>query len=245
MIKAGVLVALEGIDGSGKGTQARLLRGRCESSGISCATIGFPQYGRTPFSQAITDYLNGAYGSASEVHPKLVSILFAADRFASKEPLASALKENALVVCDRYVASNMAHQAAKLPEGERREFVRWLEEIEYGTFGLPQADLTVLFDMPANNAQQLVRQKPSRTVGVSFSESGQGGYTALQSDIHEADAAYLEECRNVYRQLCEQSVGGKWKSISAVANGEIRGPNEIADEVWEAVSPLLTTSARQ
>ena len=245
MKTAGVLVAFEGIDGSGKGTQTKLLRKHCEEAGISCAIIGFPQYGRTPFAQAITEYLNGAFGGVAEVHPKLVSILFASDRFASKETLSRALRENSIVICDRYVASNMAHQASKVPENERQEFIRWLEEIEYGVFELPPADLTILLDMPAENAQRLVHQKSSRKVGVDFSESGQGGYTALQADIHEADVAYLGECREIYRKLCAQNVGGKWTAIAATSNGVVCDPNQIAADVWKVVNPLLTASTRQ
>ena len=244
MNAAGVLVAFEGIDGSGKGTQSRLLRERCEAEGVSNFTIGFPQYGKTPFALAISEYLNGAFGSVADVHPKLISMLFAADRFASKEALLRGLSGSALVICDRYVASNVAHQAAKLPESERREFISWLEEIEYRAFGLPRADLTVLLDLPADAAQDLVRKKSSREVGAAVSESGQGGYTALKADIHEEDLSYLESCRNVYRQLAHQSTGGKWIAISCFDGSTVRPADEIADEVWQAVSALLSRSLR-
>jgi len=242
---AGVLIAFEGIDGSGKGTQARLLKDSCESAGISCSITGFPQYGRTPFAKAISEYLNGAYGGVSEVHPKLVSILFAADRFAVKEKLENDIREHSLVICDRYVASNMAHQAAKLPQDEREEFIRWLDEIEYRIFALPKADLTVFLDMPAERAQQLVHQKASREVGVTTSESGQGGYTALSADIHESDLGYLQVCRDVYLRLSEQSVGGRWSTISCVKNNEISPINEIAKEVWREVREVASPSPRK
>lgn len=244
MTDAGVLIAFEGIDGSGKGTQARLLQERCESEGISCSTIGFPQYGRTPFAEAISEYLNGAFGSVSEVHPKLVSILFAADRFAAREQLLRDIREQKVVICDRYVASNMAHQAAKLPESERDEFVRWLEDVEFGAFGLPKADLTIFLDMPAEKAQKLVHQKPSREIGVTFSEGGQGGYTSLNADIHEADLGYLKSCRDVYVRLSEQGAGGRWNTIPCVKNDEVRSANDIAQEIWSAVSAVLAPSPR-
>jgi dTMP kinase len=240
--QAGVLIALEGIDGSGKGTQARLLKESCESAGISCSIIGFPRYGQTPFSEAISEYLNGAYGGVSEVHPKLVSILFAADRFAVKDKLENDIRENGVVICDRYVASNMAHQAAKLPQKEREEFVQWLEEIEYQVFGLPMAGLTVFLDMPAENAQQFVHQKSSREVGVTTSESGQGGYTSLSADIHESDLGYLKSCRDVYLHLCAQGLGGRWSAIPCVKNNEVSPIDEIAKEVWREVRAVLTTS---
>jgi dTMP kinase len=234
---AGVLIAFEGIDGSGKGTQARLLQERCESEGISCSTIGFPQYGRTPFAEAISEYLNGAFGGVSEVHPKLVSILFAADRFAAKETILGAIREQKVVLCDRYVASNMAHQGAKLSQREQEDFIRWLEEIEYRVFGLPKAALTIYLDMPAKRAQELVHKKPSREVGSSH--GSQGGYTSLKTDIHEADLDYLESCRQVYDRLREQGVGGRWIFIPCVNENEVRSAEEIAQEIWSSAMPLI------
>lgn len=244
MTTAGVLIAFEGIDGSGKGTQVRLFDSRCKEAGISSSTIAFPQYGRTPFALAISEYLNGAYGGVSDVHPKLVSILFAGDRFVAKESILKGLSSNAVVLCDRYVASNMAHQAAKLPESERDEFVRWLEEVEYGAFGLPKADLTIFLDMPAEKAQELVHRKPSREIGVTFSEGGQGGYTSLDADIHEADLGYLRSCRDVYKRLSEQGIGGRWAAVPCVKNNEVRPVDEIAQDVWIVVSAALTPSPR-
>src|SRR6476469_2021664 len=116
----GRLLALEGIDGSGKGTQAARLAERARDHGRTVAELSFPTYDDNPFSRAVADYLNGEFGAADEVHPELAAMLYAGDRFHARPRLVAALAENDLVVCDRYVGSNAAHQGAKL-EGAARD----------------------------------------------------------------------------------------------------------------------------
>jgi dTMP kinase len=114
------LVAIEGIDGSGKGTQARQLLQRLEADGLRARLLSFPRYEATFFGRAVGQYLDGAFGSLGQVHPFFASLLFAGDRFESRSLLTDALAAHDIVVLDRYVASNVAHQAARL-EGPQRE----------------------------------------------------------------------------------------------------------------------------
>src|SRR5579872_3745025 len=109
-----MLIDIEGIDGSGKGTQARLLTDRLLASGVSATLVSFPRYDATLFGKAVGEFLNGEFGSLDTVHPFLVSLLFAGDRFESKAYLLEAMRTSQIVVLDRYVPSNVAHQAAKL-----------------------------------------------------------------------------------------------------------------------------------
>src|SRR5258705_6310223 len=118
-----MLVAIEGIDGSGKGTQTQLLRDRAHQDGLTCAVFWFPQYQSNAFGRAVGKYLNGAYGRAEQVPPQLAALLYAGDRYAARNELCAALTSHDLVICDRYVPSNMAHQAAKLPPEVRPEFI--------------------------------------------------------------------------------------------------------------------------
>src|SRR5258708_39110698 len=114
-----MLIDLEGIDGSGKGTQARVLCDRFAQAGVSAALVSFPRYEATRFGRAVGEFLNGRFGSLQQVHPFLVSLLFAGDRFESKEFLVQAIKSHAVVVLDRYVPSNVAHQASKVEGPDR------------------------------------------------------------------------------------------------------------------------------
>jgi dTMP kinase len=215
----GFLLALEGIDGSGKGTQAARLAERGRVEGRSVATFSFPTYDGNPFAQAVADYLNGGFGSAEEVHPELAALLYAADRFHARAGLVDALGSHDLVICDRYVASNAAHQGAKLEGDARRRLLDWLDAVEYGEFGLPRPDLVVLLDTPVALARTLVGRKGAR------------GYTTLEADIHEADAGHSTATREVYLELAQR--GDRWRVVpTAQTDGQLRGVDEIAAAIW-------------
>src|SRR5436305_7105794 len=126
----GILLALEGIDGAGKGTQAAQVVARAEAGGRTVASFSFPTYDGNPFSRAVADYLNGEFGTADEVHPELAALLYAGDRFHARPQLVAAIAERDLVVCDRYVGSNAAHQGAKLEGDARARLLGWLDEVE-------------------------------------------------------------------------------------------------------------------
>lgn len=220
-----MLLAIEGIDGSGKGTQAAQLAETAVAGGYRIASFSFPLYDGNPFSRAVADYLNGEFGSADEVHPELAALLYAGDRFHARPQLVAALETHDLVVCDRYVGSNAAHQGAKLQGDARETLLAWLEEVEYGEFALPRPDLVVLLDAPVALARQLVGRKAVR------------GYTTLEADIHEADAAHSTATRELYLELAGRE---GWRVVSTEgANGDARDVGEVAAEVWSAVEPLL------
>ena len=221
----GLLVAIEGIDGSGKGTQAALLARRAAEAGREVASFSFPRYGTNAFSRLVADYLNGAFGAPESLPPEFPALLYAGDRYVARPELEAALAAGRLVVCDRYVASNLAHQAAHAPEGRSRALVEWIQEIEFGLYGLPRPGLTVLLDMPVEAARRLVRRKARRD------------YTERAEDVLEEDAAHLAEARRVYRELAVSD-----PSWVVVAAGEDSAPlpaARIADEVWALVEARL------
>ena len=221
----GLLLAIEGIDGAGKGTQAARLAETAAGHGRSVASFSFPLYDDNPFSRAVADYLNGEFGTADEVHPELAALLYAGDRFHARPRIVSALQEHDLVVCDRYVASNQAHQGAKLTGEARRRLLDWLEEVEFGEFALPRPQLVILLDAPVALARRLVGRKAAR------------GYTTLEADIHEADAAHSGATREVYLELAGRA---DWQVVSTAGDdGGARDVDDIAAEIWTAVEPLL------
>ncbi len=221
----GVLLAIEGIDGSGKGTQAARLADAARAAGHTVASFSFPTYDGNPFSRAVAGYLNGEFGTADEVHPELAAMLYAGDRFHARPQLVAAIDGHDLVVCDRYVGSNAAHQGAKLDGDARTELLAWLEEVEYGEFALPRPDLVVLLDAPVALARQLVGRKAART------------YTTLEADIHEADAEHSSATRDLYLELAARN---NWRVVSTEGDdGEPREVAEVGDEIWHAVEPLL------
>ncbi len=215
------LVAVEGIDGSGKGTQAARLVDNLRRRGLQTELISFPRYQSTEYGRKIGDFLNGRFGELDQVHPVLVALLFAGDRLESRPLLLDLCATGDVVVCDRYVASNAAHQGAKAAGAEREELLRWIEFVEYAQHELPRPDLTVWLDVPVEVAQALIRQKSQRS------------YTNRAADLQEADLAYLQRVREVYAQLA--GADPTWQRIDAIQNGQPRPIEAIAGEVEEIV----------
>lgn len=223
-----MLIDIEGIDGSGKGTQARLLYDRLIASGVSAALVSFPRYDATLFGKAVGEFLNGEFGSLATVHPFLVSLLFAGDRFESKNYLLEAMRTSKVVVLDRYVPSNVAHQASKLDGAARVDLTKRILEIEFTIFGLPRPEVVLLLDLPVDVAQKLISKKSARN------------YTNRKADIQEADAAYLARVREVYHDLARSE--SNWHTVACCDGDRLRSPEEIAGEIWRYIAQSISAS---
>ncbi len=219
------LIVIEGIDGSGKGTQAQQLTERLTTTGRRVRLLSFPRYRETLFGHAIGDFLNGRFGQLNEVHPFLASVLYAADRFESKSVLTAALQSSDVVVCDRYVPSNLAHQGAKLDGAERDELLQTIDRIEFDVFTLPRPSLVVLLDVPVEIAQRNIAAKKPRS------------YTDKAADLQEADAEYLQRVRDVYLQLAEANPN--WQRVDSVRSSEQRPIADISDEIFRRVTAAI------
>jgi dTMP kinase len=218
---SGILIALEGIDGSGKGTQAAVLHQRLNAAGIRTTLLSFPRYAETAFGRQIGRFLNGEFGTLDQVSPWLAALLFAGDRFESKSIIETSLAENSIVLCDRYVASNIAHQAAKLRGGARQELVNWIDHLEYALYLLPRPRLTIWLDVPVPYAQRLIATKSKRS------------YTEKSADLQEADPEYLQHVREVYAELAAAQSG--WRRIDCLSAEALRSVADIAEDMHHTV----------
>lgn len=222
---SGRLIVIEGIDGSGKGTQAAILKDRLIEAGHRTALWSFPRYRQTAFGKQIGKYLNGEFGSLDQVHPLLASLLFAGDRFESRSAILESLAKHDVVVCDRYVDSNIAHQAAKRTGTERRELIEWIEHLEFGIDQLPRADLTIWLDLPVSHAQQLIARKAQRA------------YTEKAADLQEADGDYLQQVSGVYASLANSR--SDWRRIDCLSQGRLRSVDDIAAEIFAVIQATI------
>jgi dTMP kinase len=224
----GRLIAICGIDGSGKTTQTDLLADRVKAEGHRVRPISFPRYGEGFFADLIERYLSGEFAPrAGEVSPYLAALPYACDRWEAASRVREWLGEGSVVVCNRYVPANMAHQGSKMDSsGERGAFYEWVEALEYGVFDLPRPDLHVLLEMPVEVAMCLVR--------------GRGETERLPAgrDIHESDADHLERTASAYREIAARSQDA-WAVISCAEGGAALAPSEIADRVWAKVRGVL------
>ena len=110
----GTLLAIEGIDGAGKRTQANLLNRALEARGISCINFSFPRY-ESFFGQLVGRFLNGDFGPLDAVDPHFSALLYAGNRLEATPDLQAALAAGQTILADRYIASNLAHQTARMP----------------------------------------------------------------------------------------------------------------------------------
>jgi dTMP kinase len=221
-------IAIEGIDGAGKRTQATLLKERLESRALRAEMTSFPRYGQTVFARSVADYLNGRFGALHDIDPHLPALLYAGDRAESREYVRSLSCASDVLILDRYIASNIAYQGARIHPDCRQEFITWLAEIEYDAYQLPAADLTLLLDVPVGVSAKLVAGK------------GERDYTTRKADIHEADLAYLADVRRVYASLAAEQFRGPWVTVPCIAeSGRMLDVHEIHTAIWQHVDRAL------
>jgi dTMP kinase len=226
----GKLIAIEGIDGSGKRTQMDLLHGAIAAGegAHSVYSTGFPQYDSW-FGKMVGQFLNGEFGRLEAVDPHFTALLYAGDRFEAKPRLEAALNEGKVVLVDRYIGSNLAHQTARVPANKRADFQRWVEHLEYDIYDLPREDLILYLRVPPAEAQKMVARKSQRS------------YTDAKQDLLEASLRHLQDAAAMYDQLAN---GAPWVTIECfdASKATMRPVNEIAREVLASVEPLLKTA---
>ena len=211
----GKLIVFEGIDGSGKSTQFRLLTEYLSHAGITFRRLVFPRYSE-PSCTLVNQYLQGRFGTRPEdVNPYVSSSFFAVDRIASYlEDWGAYYQAGGLLLTDRYTTSNAIHQGSKLPREQRESYYHWLFHYEYQLLGLPKPDLVIYFDMPVPTALELLRQRQDQT--------------GEKADIHEQDPAYLDESRASARQAAQME---GWRIVSCAPGGILRTEQDIQQEV--------------
>ena len=223
MDKKGKLIIMEAGDASGKATQTRFLYEHLMNDGRNVTRVSFPDYG-SDSSALVRMYLRGDFGAqAADVDAYAASAFFAVDRYASfHTKWGVEYRRGGIILSDRYTTSNLAHQAVKLvDEKARQEYFSWLEDFEYGRLGLPRPDLVVFLDMPPEASDRLLAARAK--------EKG-------KADIHEKDKDYLHRVHDVYAEVAKQF---GWTRIVCGNGATPRRPEEIAEDVYRAVYPVL------
>jgi dTMP kinase len=226
---AGKLIAIEGIDGSGKRTQLDLLEKALTASGMQVHSTGFPHYDSW-FGKMVGQFLNGDFGSLDSVDPHFAALLYAGDRFGAKQELSAAIDQGKLILADRYIASNLAHQTARVPPDKRNEFIAWIEHLEYNIYGLPREDLVIYLRVPPAEAQALVSKKSARS------------YTSAKQDIQESNLRHLEDAAGMFDVLSRRP---NWTTVECFDAGRatLRTPESIAADLLTIVEPLLAAKS--
>jgi len=223
--KSGKFIVIDGTDGSGKATQTKILVAKLKKEKFQVKMIDFPQYGQKS-AGLVEEYLNGKFGNANQVGPYRASIFYACDRYAAAPKIKKWLEQNNIVIANRYVSSNMGHQAGKIKDLiEREKFLNWLFDLEFNIFNIPRPDLNILLYLPPKIGQRLVDKKGSRD------------YIGGQKrDIHEADLQHLMDAAQAYKYVAEKY---NWLTIDCAPDNKLLSIDKINDLLWQEIKKFL------
>ena len=261
---AGKLFVIDGVDGSGKNTQAMQLYLYFISQGFKAdedvTIVSFPRY-HQPSCKMVEMYLNGELtNNLNDIDPYTASMFYAIDRSISfkTEKWGEVYRNGGIVIADRYYTSNIIHQGAKIfsstdnrkangnyyltADGKFQKFKEWLYNLELQNIGIPSPDkiFWLMTDETSNDSmlQHRVDTDPNHV-----------------TDIHEKDRDYLGWCRyalNKHKQIYEAHIAtaSEMRSLYTVKRreefinvlndkNEIRSIEEISAEIIELVYDYL------
>ncbi len=198
----GKFFVLEGMDGSGKATQTKLLVEALKNKGFEVVKIDFPQYTKAS-AGLIENYLKGMYGSSKDVGPYRASIFYACDRYDLSFQIRQWLLEGKMVIADRYIASNVGHQGGKIITNKKawNTYIDWLHDLEYHIFKIPKPDYTLILKISPELSMQS-SNKITDKEKIKKRESYLGD--SKKQDIHEADKKHLANTLKSYLAISKK-----------------------------------------
>lgn len=217
------IIVIEGLDGSGKATQTKILADKLIEKGLKVRKLEFPDYSN-PSSSLVKMYLNGDFGDKPEdVNAFAASAFYAVDRAASylqfwKKDYA----DGSIILSDRYATSNIIYQMSKVSDDQRDAFIEWQTDFEYEKLGIPKPDLVIYLDVEPDVSQKLMEKRY--------------GGDKSKMDLHERNVQFLLDCRRSAVYAAEKC---GWKVINCCENGDIKSIEQIAKEIEEATSDIL------
>jgi dTMP kinase len=222
-------IVLEGLDGAGKSTQIRLLQEALGRRGQAFEYLHFPRFDTPIYGELIARFLRGELGAVDAVNPYLVALIYAGDRQQAAPLIRRWLSEGKTVIVDRYVASNIAYQCAKLTDpAEKATLGAWIRELEYDRNEIPKPDITLFLDVPFAFTQKSLAQNRA---------GDDREYLRGKADIHEASLDLQQAVRQVY--LDQAEVDPLFRVIDCAApDGGMLPPAEAFERIEEAISHI-------
>ena len=222
----GIIISIEGTDGAGKHTQQQLLASSLKEMGYSVVDQSFPNY-ESDSAAPVKMYLAGEFGKDSNsLNAYQASVLYAVDRMCTyQKDLKSHYENGEIILFDRYVQSNFIHQCSKIDDmNEKLEFIKWEEELEYDTLGLPKPDLVFFIEMPVEKSLELARARAEYKTGDT-------------KDIHEEDTTYMTRSYNNGLSLAKE-LG--WNLIHCIdEDGNLKTIEAIHSEIMKIATEFL------
>ena len=219
----GKLIVLEGLDGSGKATQAKRLAAALAAEGRPVREITFPNYA-SDSSALVRMYLAGQFGARpDDVNAYAASSFYAVDRYAGyKADWGRFYEEGGTLIADRYTTSNAVHQCSKLPPEEWEQFLHWLFDYEFHLLGLPAPDCVIYLQVDPAVSQKLM--------------TGRYHGDESKKDVHEKDVEYLARSRNA-AEFCAAHLG--WETVHCTQGDAMRSIEDIQSEVRKLAQRVI------
>ena len=215
-------IVIEGLDGSGKSTQLKLLRDYLQKKSIPFKYLHFPRLEEGIYGKLIARFLRGEMGANDQVDPYLVALIFAGDRTEAASQIRGWMDQGYQVIVDRYVYSNIAFQCAKLNNAEEKEQLRdWILRLEYEHNQLPKPDINLYLNVPFEfTKKQLNKER----------DGDDRAYLKGERDIHEENLDFQEKVRQVYLSL--HSFVSDLELIDCIDNkGQMRSAEAISEQI--------------
>ncbi len=216
------LIVIEGLDGSGKATQAQLLVKTLAEQGKMVKKVSFPDYD-SDSSALVKMYLAGLFGThPDDVNAYAASSFFAVDRYASYKKNWQEEYRNGIIIADRYTTSNAIHQCSKLPKEKWDEFLDWLFDFEYRLLEIPKPSIVIYLRVEPTISQKLMTER----------------YHGKEEkkDIHEKDTTYLTHCREA-ADYCAKKLD--WKIIECCKEDSMRPIEDIQTDIINLIKNNL------
>jgi len=222
LINSGKFIVIDGIDGSGKTTQTKLLAERLMWLGFDVEIADFPQY-NTKSAGLVEEYLSGKYGSAKEVGPYRASIFYACDRYDAGFKIKKWLEEGKIVISNRYVTANMGHQGGKIKNPlERKHFFDWIHQLEYEIFNIPEPDLNIILHVEPKISKILAEQRQRQD------------WLGKTNDIHQNSLDHLKGAEQTFLQIARAYPN--FTIIECADKNGILPPVKITDLIWQQIT---------
>ena len=225
-----MFIVLEGVDGSGKSTQIAKLREMFAQKGIPTEYLHFPRFDAPYFGDLIARFLRGELGSIDQVDPYVVAMLYAGDRRDAAAMIRGWIGEGKVVICDRYVYSNIGYQCAKVADEQEREKLReWILSLEYDYFAIPRPDVSLFLDVPFAFTKRKLLQEQR--------EGDDRAYLHGKKDIHEQSMELQRQVRQVYIDAAQWDEA--MHVVDCSIDGEMASPEVIFERIKSVVTPYL------
>lgn len=224
-----MFIVLEGVDGCGKSTQIANLQKMFAQRGVACEYIHFPRFDAPYFGDLIARFLRGELGSVEQVDPYIVAMLYAGDRRDAAALINGWLAEDKVVICDRYVYSNIGYQCAKLSSADEREKLRkWILSLEFDYFAIPRPDVSLFLDVPFAFTERKLSEV--RT-------GNDRDYLNGAKDIHEQSLDLQQAVRRVYIDAAEYDAD--MHVVDCSEQGAMASPDVIFERIKRVVDTCI------